>query len=326
MDKEEKEVIKYAPVSISKISSDITLPADIYLLISDKYIKFKNRGDQISSEKFNFFLAHDLKKIYITFSELPVFMEWIKVNRFNSINESVSLIGEEHRKIAEKREEIKERLYETLADKEISSETVAVLKNSVSEFIVEIQKLDEPEKILAALLKQNTSIAEHSANVANLAIFIALVLGFGRQFQLENIYIGALLHDYGKAKIPPTILENQDNIKYSQAIQDHPLKGANMLEKSKNIQEQVIRIVKEHHEQYNGKGYPNGLARDEIYDLSRVVAMANIIDEEMQRKKVRNADAYRRVAKFLTLDSGKRFDPIQAAKVSKAMLLAFPKS
>jgi len=318
-----KENIKFAPVPISKISCGIVLPADIYLFISGKYIKFKERGDQISVEKYHFFLAKNLKQVYIAFSELTLFMEWVKRIRLMSIDESVAEIGEKHRYIAEQREDIKEKLYETLADKEISSESVAQLRSSVGAFISDIQQLEAPKQILLALIKHNSSIAEHSANVANIAIFMALVLGVGRKSQLEHIYTGSLLHDYGKAKIPENILANQNDAKYLREMQQHPVKGAEMLKKAENIPAQVIRIVKEHHEQFNGQGYPDGLNGKQVYELSKIVAMANVYDEELQKYKNSGSNAYVKVAKFISLDHGKRFSSAQAKAVAEAILFYY---
>jgi len=314
---------KFAPVAISKISSNVVLPTDLYLFISDKYIKFKKKGDQISSEKYSLFVSKNLKIFYIPFKEISIFMEWIKLNRAEVVDDIVAEIGEENREIAEKSEDIQEKIYETLADKEINSENVASLKNDVEIFVSEIVANEQSRQILVALLKVDTSIAEHSANVANMSIFVAMVLGVGRQSQLEHIYMGALFHDYGKAKIPSYILENQKNVLYSQAIQDHPKKGAEMLKKAQNIPAQVIRIVREHHELYNGQGYPGGLKGKEIYELSKIVSMANIIDEEIQRYKIPCPENYLKVAKFIEKDNGKKFDPEDAKKVSQALEISF---
>ena len=94
-------------------------------------------------------------------------------------------------------------------------------------------------------------------------------------------------------------------------------------EKAQNIPAQVIRIVREHHELYNGQGYPGGLKGKEIYELSKIVSMANIIDEEIQRHKIPSPENYLKVAKFIERDNGKKFDPEDAMKISQALKISF---
>jgi len=160
-------------------------------------------------------------------------------------------------------------------------------------------------------------------NVANLSLFLAMTVGHGHQHVLENLYLGALFHDYGKAKIPPQILENPSSVSYAQAISDHPEKGYEMLKKSKEIPKQALTIVLEHHEQFAGAGYPKGLTGDQIYGLSKIVTIANVFDNVAMENRRTPKTMYRAAIKVLEYDKGKQFDPEIMPRIIDSLKLSF---
>ncbi len=314
----------FAPVPIAKINPDQKLPTDVYIQIADKIIKFKEQDDEIPVDKYHFLISKNLKSFFIAKAQIPEFMEWLKSTKDESINEMVEDVGEENRPLVEKREEIKERVYETFSDQELTSVLVTSLQEDVEEFVSLISKKKESRTAIAQLTKKNLSLADHSVNVANLAIYIGMSLGYGHQLVLENIYMGGIFHDYGKAKIPVKVLENPNNAQYSQAIQDHPVKGATMLQKVKSIPSQVITIVQQHHEQHNGKGYPIGIKGEKMYDLAKIVAIADIFDHALiDNKNLSKKEMYRKAIKVLEFDKGKRIDPEFIPRVCDAFRLAY---
>jgi HD-GYP domain-containing protein (c-di-GMP phosphodiesterase class II) len=315
---------KFAPIPIGKINPDEPLCADVYLKIGDKFIKFKEQEDAIPSEKYNFFISKNLKDLFVLTEDVKKVMDWLKASKAKLVEEVVEQIGEEHRELAEKREEIKEVVFETFADLELDSGTVTILQDQVADFIDDIGKKKVPQLVLAKLTRQSHSVADHSVNVANIAVYMAMLLGHGHQFVLENIYMGSILHDYAKAKIPEDILKNTGNQKYNQAIQDHPKKAGQMIAKIEGINKQIITIVEQHHEQHNGKGYPKGLAGDDIYELSKIVTMANVFDNILVENINKSEKQRNRAAiKFFEYDKGKQFDPEIIEKIIDGLKLAY---
>lgn len=308
---------------------DEELVADVYLKINKKYIKYKEAGDEITSEKFDFFISKNLQEIYVLKDNEENVNNWVEEKKTDSINQLVDEVGEENRDLVEKREEIREIVYETFADQDLDSAAVEVLQYQAKEFVDMASAEKVNKAIIAKLNNFNPSIADHSVNTANVAVYISMCCGFGNQYDLENVYMGALLHDYGKAKIPPNILENKGNAVYSQAIQDHPSKGVKMIKKMKNIPEEVQMIVAQHHEQFNGNGYPKGLKGDTIYKFANIVAMANIfnnsIEDELKRRGIKapNVEVYRKAIKVIEYDKGKQFNPEYIERTLDGLILAF---
>lgn len=319
----------YIPIPLKMIQPDQALVSDVYLKINDKYIKYKESGDEISSEKFDFFISKNLQEIYVLKDEESNVNNWVEEKKTESINQLVDEVGEEHRDIVEKREEIREIVYETFADQDLDSASVELLQHHAKEF-VEMASAEKVNKaIIAKLNNFNPSIADHSVNTANLSVYVAMCCGFGNQYDLEIVYMGGLLHDYGKAKIPANILENKGNAVYSQAIQDHPAKGVKMIKKMKNIPEEVQMIVAQHHEQHNGNGFPKGLKGDSIYKFAMIVAIANVfnntVEDEIKRRAIKstNVDIYRKAIKVLEYDKGKQFNPEYMERTIDGLELAF---
>ncbi len=314
---------KYAPFPISKIDPNSELVTDIYIKLKEKYIKFKQKGDSISAQKLNLFLSKNVKFLYIAIDQLQMFIDKMNAEKEINMRSLIDELGSEYKEIVESREELKEKIYETFADENVSSESVMLIQGMVTSVVEKVVNDEIPAKMLTKLLKLNNTIADHSVNVANLSVFFAMINGHGHQYVLENIYMGALFHDYGKIKIPAELLENPEHPKYVHAIQEHPLRGKKMISNLENIPPQVLTIIEQHHEQYNGKGFPAGIKGKDIYELARIVSIANVFEHTLTDNKNRPSQMYKVAWKVLDYDRGIRFDPNLTPRIIDAIKLGF---
>lgn len=320
-DKTDKSL--YVAVPLAKIVPDSKLVTDIYLKINDKYIKYKEREDELPVEKYDLFISKNVKEIFLHKDDFPFFMDWLTEAKQQIVDEITEKVGEENRDLVEKREEIKEIVFETFADKELSSENVQVLQDQSKQFIEMVKERKAPQAVLAKLTSHSPSIADHSVNVANIAVYLGMVLGHGHSFTLECLYLAGIFHDYGKAKIPANILEDKSHILYDQKMREHPTLGVKLLKKLKNVPEQVLIMVEQHHEQYNGKGYPKGLKGDQIFELAKIVSLANFFDNSVMHNRHKPSDMYRLACKAVEYDRGVNFDPLMLERVVDGLKLAF---
>ncbi|MBT7609048.1 MAG: HD domain-containing protein [Bacteriovoracaceae bacterium] len=326
---EENNEELYAVIPLKGLRPGVELVTDVYLKINGKVIKYKEAGDKISSEKLDFFIAKHLYEIYVLKEFEETFNKWVTEKKQDSINSLVEEVGEEHRDLAEKREEIRELIYETFSDQDLDSKAIEVLQYQSKEFITTVSDDKVNKTIIAKLSNFNSTLADHSVNTASLSVYIAMCCGFGNQYDLENVYMGALLHDYGKVKIPANTLENKGSAAYSQAILDHPYRGMKMIKKMKDMPEEIQMIVAQHHEQFNGNGFPKSLKGQEIYKFAMIVAIANIfnntIEDELIKKSIKkpNIEIYRKSIKVLEYDKGKQFSPEYLERAIDGLKLAF---
>ena len=96
-----------------------------------------------------------------------------------------------------------------------------------------------------------------------------------------------------------------------------------MIAKIEGIPKQVTTIVAQHHEQFGGSGYPKGMRGEDIYDLAKIVSMANIFDHTLQDNKDKPSQRYKLAIKVLEYDRGKQFDPEFIPRIVEGLKIAY---
>ncbi|MDD5015182.1 MAG: GAF domain-containing protein [Atribacterota bacterium] len=167
------------------------------------------------------------------------------------------------------------------------------------------------EILIQALENESLGPKGHFMRLARLATQIGNKLGItGKDY--NDLYYASLLHDIGKIKVNRNIdinfnLKDSFNLAQSE-ISLHPVIGANML-KQINLFKDIIPIIKHHHENYDGTGYPDGLNGEEIPLASRIIAVVEdytkIIYNTSIESYSENETALNRLFSF----SGTKYDP-----------------
>lgn len=151
--------------------------------------------------------------------------------------------------------------------------------------------------------------AGHSERVTQLALRIGRKLGLGPK-EREVLHRGGLLHDIGKIGIPAVILDKAGRLTEQEAsiMREHPRKGARILEPIPAYAE-VIPIVLQHHEWFDGTGYPDGLAGEAISLGGRIFAVADVYDALTSDRPYRAGLDPERAIESIKQGSGRQFDP-----------------
>ena len=151
--------------------------------------------------------------------------------------------------------------------------------------------------------------AGHSERVTNLAMDLGRELGLPPD-DIDLLRRGGLLHDIGKVGVPPSILDKPGKLTEEEfaVIKKHPSKGAEILEPIRNLQK-VIPIVFQHHERFDGKGYPNGLSGEYISLHARILALADVVDALISDRPYRPGWSREKVLAYARENSGLQFDP-----------------
>ena len=149
----------------------------------------------------------------------------------------------------------------------------------------------------------------HSDRVAEYSVLIGKSLNLSEE-ELKTLKIGGLFHDIGKIGVPDSILLKEsrlDDEEYSQ-IKNHPLIGVHILSNATIFQD-IIPIVKHHHERFDGKGYPAQLSEKDIPYLARIVSIADSFDAMTSKRSYRNALPLEVVKNEFLKNIGTQFDP-----------------
>lgn len=159
------------------------------------------------------------------------------------------------------------------------------------------------------LKRKDEYTALHSLNVCVFALAFGRHLGLSRDV-LNELGLGALLHDVGKLRIPLEILNKAGPLteKEMDLMRHHPLFGAEVLRQSEGLSEQVIDIARSHHERADGSGYPHGLTLEKIGPLAQLVSVVDYYDAMTSDRVYRNGVASTQVTKLLYETRGHLFE------------------
>lgn len=159
---------------------------------------------------------------------------------------------------------------------------------------------------------------EHSRGVVALCLAIAEQLGLSAE-QRRNLEFGALLHDVGKIAIPKEIINKPGKLdeREWQIIKTHTLEGQKMLDTVGGFMHDVGSIVRSHHERWDGGGYPDGLAGEQIPLESRVVSAADTWNAMRTDRSYRKRLPFNLAAEEMRAIAGSQLDP----RVVEALLV-----
>ena len=162
---------------------------------------------------------------------------------------------------------------------------------------------------VTALEVRDLYTRKHSTRVARYAHMIAEQMGCTEE-ELDVINFAGSLHDIGKIGIRDDILLKPGRLtdEEYEKIKEHPVIGADIISKL-GLWDREMEIIRHHHERYDGKGYPDGLAGDDIPKLARIMAVADCYDAMASDRAYRKKMDKESVVKIIRENSGTQFDP-----------------
>ena len=186
------------------------------------------------------------------------------------------------------------------------------IKRSASSFTPRVPD-DSPRLMLQALVttlqRRDAETYEHSRRVARFSLRLGRELSLDR-VEMESLVLGALLHDIGKIRVPDAILHKPGKLTSKEwlRMRNHPLYGQQILSGIEFL-EGASRVVVQHHEKWDGSGYPWGLAGKEIDRNARIFAVTDAFDAMTSNRVYRAGLTYEAAAAELNQEAGTHFDP-----------------
>jgi hypothetical protein len=150
----------------------------------------------------------------------------------------------------------------------------------------------------------------HTWRVSRYARMLAETIGLS-QDEIFIVHFGSLIHDIGKVSIPDSILNKEDkltDVEY-EIIKKHPETGL-MLVRDHPLGVLTLDIVASHHERFDGRGYPGGLAGNDINLFARIVAIADAFDAMTSARPYRAGMSAEMAYQLIAQESARQFDPI----------------
>lgn len=171
--------------------------------------------------------------------------------------------------------------------------------------------LETVSALATALESKDGGTRAHSARVQRYATELLKAMLPDAMAEDGSFEYGFLLHDIGKIGIPDAVLQKPGALTRAERrlMQTHTVLGEQMLNGVAVIRGEGLCVVRSHHERWDGSGYPDRLAREEIPLGARVFAVADALDAMTSHRPYRRAQAWRAAAAEIVAQRGKQFDP-----------------
>ncbi|MCL1865476.1 MAG: HD-GYP domain-containing protein [Spirochaetes bacterium] len=204
---------------------------------------------------------------------------------------------------------------------------------------IDLQGIQKNVNAIIELLKENSNIfiflngfddiernylVTHSVNVTFYSLLIGQALNYTDK-QLLELGTGTILIDAGMTKIPVYIVHKQSNLTDNefQMIKAHPVHGYKALTGYPNINKTIACISLQHHEQFDGKGYPRGLKGKEISEYARITSIADSFESQISKRSYREKVGSYHAMKNLVGSGVSKFDP-EILRVFLSIMSVYP--
>lgn len=310
---------QFVSVPIEDILVGEELPSAVYLFIDFRFIALRGAGDIIDRAIYNRLEIRKMRNVFINDKDRQTWNAWVQKGKA-MLKAAPPVSGQ--RKVAQAVQKVREDMNRKTMDifeAEHPDKAIQQTMGASKKLVTEMLKAPYAVKSLAELQTYSQGTVDHSVNVSILSAYLALQMGYSHAVILQHVSMGGLLHDVGKTrvKIDDADLDKDDE----NGMRQHPILGAKLLDSVGKVPNEVKLIVAHHHECHDGTGYPKKLRGASIYDLAKIVSIANAFDELVGdgqgSLQERQKSAVQQLDKILY----KKFDPLKLEKALRILKL-----
>jgi putative nucleotidyltransferase with HDIG domain len=279
----------YLPINSSSLRTDTKIGCDLYLLVEtsagSRYILYC-RGDTVfENAKREMLLGKNINKIFIKKDDQQKYYKYLESN-FQDIISDTRISSDEKAKIVYS--SATNLVKDLFDDPKVGNieRTKTFAYNMVDYILME----GSAARNLLKIAVHEYYTYTHSVNVAAVGTLFAKNLGFGDD-DLKRFCTGILLHDIGKTKISTDIINKKGKLTKEEfdKIKEHPELGVAILKETGNGFTDEYTITLQHHENYDGTGYPHGLQREEIHRCGKIARIVDVYDALIMDRPYANA-------------------------------------
>ncbi len=196
------------------------------------------------------------------------------------------------------------QLVQGIADQAASALSRAALFHQLEE-----SYLETVLALAKAIEAKDTYTSDHAQRISALAVAVGREMGLDER-ELDNLRFGAILHDIGKLAVPDAILRKPGPLDQEEwaIIRRHPAIGSEILQQVRRLQG-AAAIVRHHHERFDGTGYPDGLAGEDIPLGARILCVVDAFIAMTDRRVYRAPRTPKEALEELECNAGTQFDP-----------------
>ncbi len=197
----------------------------------------------------------------------------------------IGIINRQNEELKKWNTELEKRVQEQTEELKKKNEALLALKERI-----ERNFKNSIEAFSSLLELRNAAVKDHSRKVAELSCLLSKSLGLSEE-EVETIRIAALLHDIGKIGMPDLMLQkdvSQLSDEEMEEYKKHPVRGQAAIDIIEDLRDAGV-LIRHHHENYDGSGFPDGLKGKNIPVGARVISLADFVDWEVNRWEGKNS-------------------------------------
>ncbi|MFN7729931.1 MAG: HD-GYP domain-containing protein [Bdellovibrio sp.] len=320
----------YRNIQLVDIEPGTKLGFDLYLHLpaNNKHLKIVAAQDSMNAEKVEKLLKNQINSAAVAESQIGDFYKY-SAERLKALGKKDTVSETEKQ---EQREKAVRTLLSGIFGQSLDVETIdggrGLMKDCneiVKAYIGDGNDNSWYERFLKISISAGSSYS-HAENTAGLACMLAIGMGLK---DIEDIGLAGLLHDIGVSDLPPEVSgksEAERSLEEQAIYQKHPEKSIDLIKSKKMIvSEKVIKIILQHHERFDGKGYPNGLSGARICAEAQILQIADkiakIIEVTPGRSKIGTREAALKILEDNDPVSGRAMVSHEIATKIKSLLL-----
>jgi len=297
MDKE-----KFVRIRIKSVYPDVATDFDLFVLIGGRHVLYLHSGDKLSLEKMSSLEAHQNAAFYIHEKDFKSFKKYVhrEVSGDKLNNKQKALI------LKESSYALVEQLFENPDVNKALDES----KEIIQSFVTFMEAVPEGMAHLISLSSHDFYTYNHSLDVGIYCLGLAKALSYNFR-DLVEVGQGALFHDIGKRLVDVNIITKAGPLDESEWAQmsRHPQYGLKILNDHGGITDGIKAACFEHHENFLGTGYPQGLNGQDIHPFGRIVALADTYDALTTKRSYNNPMYPKDAVELMAHKICDRYDP-----------------
>jgi putative nucleotidyltransferase with HDIG domain len=295
----------FVEASSSLLPSNEKCDFDIYLKIGENFVLFASKDLPISNDHTSRIQKDQITSIYIKSDEEGAYRHYLAQNMCR-LAASEQLHRDEKSRLMY---DSARSAMTTLFDNPDTPESIVAVKGVTDTIMGNILDDDNAFASLVKVTSYDYYTYTHSINVILYSLGLGKKLGLNFD-ELQILGHGAALHDIGKSKIPPEVLNKPGKLTQEEfeVIKTHPKKGVEILETLGENDARVLDAVNFHHEKIDGSGYPKGIKGDLIPLSARIVAIVDVFDALNSKRVYKDAMGTFETLKFMKTNMSAHID------------------
>ncbi len=259
-------------VPIQEFVGRDTIPVDVYILLGGKkYLLVGKNGQPM--DRIRKYMEKGLDRIYMRISDYSYFMHLLITEAASGVSASDAT---DLTRVVNLQSAM-ESVYRELAENGLDESVINHVKMVNHVTLTLVAKNPRLTDLFARLVKTRPNIAEYSMMVSVISAMIGVAQEWTKPGTIEKLALGGFLHEVGRTKLPRELLDKPVSSMTKDELviyQNHTEIGYQLLLQLKSVPEDVLDIVREHHERADGSGFPRGIKDLQMNPLAKVVAVA----------------------------------------------------